>query len=773
MNTKLLSAAVLSCLTGFVAAHAQQVLATDNALTGARIEIDGIASLPAEISNLIDGDFTSVCRIDNVENVSFIFDLDRPWNVSGLNVVAGSDLALATGKITLYAYSEDQAKWNALGRSSNFKPSFPYTGTVSKATTSGGVYKEYSRYKIEITGITGSALELGEIQLLGMAESDKPLSTEANGSFSTPSKAKTPEALNDRNPKTAVEFTGVRNTNGLDDAWIQYSFDEPTAIGAYSLTTNAVSQETMRPSSWELLASDNGSDWVTLDVRCNADNFAVDTYMTTRSLTDQNGGIDFAAISDKLFDLAESDFLYKYGNGKYLIHSWHADASKIDRGYNYWWMAHAIDAYIDAYARTGKSKFQTTANSIKVGMYTAYDAGRQDLWNSYYDDMEWMNLACIRAYENFPRSNVWLSEAKQLFDWIWQGWNYDDGSEGGIRWNSGSGTGKNSCSNAPAMIGAAKLYQLTGEEEYLDKAVMIFDWMLTHSRFDDGFIKDAPGNNDRGWTFTYNQGTWIGGLLELYRITQEQKYYDIAVDLLDKCLFNRWYSPEGILREAGWADGGMFKGILIRYITNWVLSGYLDSERQYRYAQYLIENARSFYNCALQLPNLKVLPDWKHRTDRVGNGENGRPDGYYCSSNLLSGIFLLESADMLRRAGLTDDNYNVVNPAVGKPYRHYRIKFTDTHGSQDLKVAGFSLYEKASHSGVETVAAAESAPVVSVSCGRIEITGTDNALIEVYSTDGILRHSATGTAVETSLPAGIYLVRVTTPAGTTVTKLAL
>ena len=59
---------------------------------------------------------------------------------------------------------------------------------------------------------------------------------------------------------------------------------------------------------------------------------------------------------------------------------------------------------------------------IKKGMYTAYDAGRQDLWNSFYDDMEWMAIACLRAYEHFTISrNEWLTEAKQLFDWIWGG----------------------------------------------------------------------------------------------------------------------------------------------------------------------------------------------------------------------------------------------------------------------------------------------------------------------------------------------------------------
>lgn len=771
---RLISAALILSGAGFGTTQAQQVLAPDNALIGSKMEIEGMEALPAEMNNLLDGNFTSTVRFDNVKTLSIIFHLDRPWNISGWNVVAGSDLTLTTGKATLYAYSEDQAKWNSMGRSATLKPSFPHTSTVGRTNTSGGLYQPYQTFKLEISGVTGDALELSEIQLLGMPATETTLSSAENGAFAMPEKASAPEALNDGNPKTSVEFSGVRTVNGLNDAWIEYRFDTPTAIAAYSVTANANTQKAMRPSSWELLASDDGEEWVTLDVHCNADNFAVDTYRSTRSLTDQNGGIDFAAVSNRLFNLMDADFTYPYAGGKYIIHSWHPDASKIDYGYNYWWMAHVIDAYIDAFNRTGNAAFQTRANSIRTGMYTAYDAGRQDLWNSYYDDMEWMNLACIRAYESFSRGRTgWLNEAEQLFGWIWGGWNYDNGSEGGIRWNSGDGTGKNSCSNAPAIIGAAKLYQITGNEEYLEKAKMIFEWMLTHSRFDDGFIKDAPDNNNRDWTFTYNQGTWIGGLLELYRVTQEQKYYDIAVDLMDKCMFNRWYSPEGILREAGWADGGMFKGILIRYITNWVLSGYLDSERQYRYAQYLMENARSLYNCALQLPNLKVMPDWKNRADRTDSGENGRPDGYYCATNLLSGIFLLESADMLRRAGLTDNNYNVVNPAADKPYSHYRIRFTDTHGSDNLSVAGFSLYAENPNAAIENIKADSAVPVISVNGNCIEVSGASAPRVDIFSVDGILRQSAKSSRVETRLPSGIYIVRVVAPSGTAVKKVSL
>ncbi|MDE6339514.1 MAG: glycoside hydrolase family 76 protein, partial [Muribaculaceae bacterium] len=376
---------------------------------------------------------------------------------------------------------------------------------------------------------------------------------------------------------------------------------------------------------------------------------------------------------------------------------WSGNPDLINRGYNYWWMAHAVDAYVDAYARMGNRLYQSRAFQIKEGMYTAYNGGRQDLFNDYNDDMEWMCIACCHAYGSFTADkSKWLAEAVQLFDWIWQSW---DESTGGILWTVGSQRGvlssKNSCSNAPAMICANYLYEITGDESYLQKSKMIFDFMSEHSLFDDGFVKDGPENDNRGWAFTYNQGTWIGGLMGLYKATGEQKYYDIAVDLIDKSIDSRWYSPNGILCESGKGDGGLFKGIYIRYITEWVLSGLLDENRKMRYANYLLENARSLYLSALIKPDFTIMANWQDR------GESSLET--YDSSVVLSGLFLLEGVDKLRRAGILTDNYTLNNPSHGKPFRHYRLNVTANYGGNKVDINSFSLLGEHAGSGVTDI----------------------------------------------------------------------
>ena len=771
MNKTNIHIAALLATVSVAPAAAQQVLATDNALAGCKMEIEG-AQMPVTAENLFDGDDTTIFHLDNATEASMIFTLRQPWYVQGVNLVAGDNLEMAPAKVSIYGLDEEAGTWKAITRTNTaVSIQTPFTGEVARALSIG---KAYNTIKVEVTAISNStSLELAELQILGIPVTDQAISTQENGKFIMPAFAENQDAIDNRDPKTAVTLRNGSGESGLNDVWIQYSFNTPTAIRSYSVTSNRYASRAQRPTEWELLASDDGENWTTLDVRCNEGIFESEGYISTRPIgEDQLAHIDFAKLADEIHSGIRKNFMRKWGKGQYLIAAWNPDPSKIDYGYNYWWMAHAIDAYIDAYARTENRTYQNSANSIRTGMYTAYDAGRQDLWNSFYDDMEWMNLACIRGYENFTTGrDKWLEEAKQLFDWIWVGWNDDDG--GGIRWNSGDGTSKNSCSNAPAIIGAAKLYQITGEQQYLDKAIMIFDWMLTHSRFDDGFIKDSPHNDNRGWTFSYNQGTWVGGLLELYRITKDQKYYDIAVDLMDKSLFETWFSPDGIMRESGVGDGGMFKGIYIRYITNWVLSGFLDPERQYRYAQYLVENARSLYNCALIRPELKIMPDWKHRSERNEWGDNGGQDGKYFSSNLLSGLFLFESVDMLRRAGLTDENYTVINPAAGKPYRHYRINFLDNNGSSDLQVSGFALYNTTTSGINTTISDSTARPEITVENGRITVTGDSDMTVEVFSTSGTCLYRGCAGDIGQDFPHGIYVVRTTSANSSAVTKVAL
>ena len=376
-------------------------------------------------------------------------------------------------------------------------------------------------------------------------------------------------------------YNGERRYNGLLNAWFEYEFNQPTAISAYALGLTATANRDSRPCCWELMASNDQQQWVTLDVQHYAPNMFIDSYEQRYTLGATGAHIDYADVADRLLQFCEQQLERNQNNtGIYWICDWAVDASKRNEDWGgYWWAAHAVDNYVDNYRRTGKTERLTKLTKMVNG---AKARNGNTLINHFYDDMEWMALALLRACDlSASVKRQYWSQVVTLFDDIIGGWSDVDG--GGLHWNknkTGDGRYKTSCSNGPAMILAARLYQQTGEERYLEWAQRIYEYMYTHNRFPDGVIKDHATLEDHEVTFSYNQGTWVGGLLELYKITGEEHYRTTATDLLDLLLFGKWYSPKGIMNERqnyNQDDGGMFKGIFVRYLTQWLLSGRLDS----------------------------------------------------------------------------------------------------------------------------------------------------------------------------------------------------
>ncbi|MCH5219912.1 MAG: AGE family epimerase/isomerase [Muribaculaceae bacterium] len=678
MNRLCLAAMALAPLFGF----GQRIMLDSNLLDKAELRVsDGVVS---DAGLLRDYDCNTVTRLykgDNDPSVEAIFK--DAVAMRGINLVAGGDLGLAPSKLTVYGRNTDDESWTQIGRQLSASFPYPYTNTLVRTANT----KSYSQYKVSFALSSGAqCVELNEIQFLGLSSEPQRLTVDGNGRFLTSDGDVHYGGYGD-----AVSVTKQRVDNGVMDeeawqAWIEYDFDVPTSVTSYSLGGDAFASRKNRPAVWELLGSDDGINWVSLDLRVNEPQVECEDYATQYVPGVSGVYIDFNAVANDILSTIDKKFYRDYYDGKYLIDTWNKDETKCNTGYNYWWMAHAIDAYVDAYRRSNLRQHELHARAIRTGMYTAYDPGRHDLWNSYYDDMEWMCLACLRASETFSMgASTWLDEARQLFDWIWAGW---DETTGGILWNSESQRGvidsKNSCSNGPAMIAAALLYQKTGEEHYLEKAVKIFEFMNAHNLFDDGFVKDGPTNNNRGWTFTYNQGTWVGGLLELYRVTGDTKYRDIATELIDKSIDSRWYSPYGVMGESGKGDGGLFKGIYVRYITEWVLSGLLDADRQRRYASYLVENARSLCLSALVRPDMTVLANWRDRAEASSDE--------YCASVLLSGLFLVESVNRMQAAGILTNRYAVVNPEVQRPFSRYRLVTNQNFGGGNVDFCSFDLF---------------------------------------------------------------------------------
>lgn len=668
---------ILLALCAPLSLFSQKTMLESNLLKSATVTAEN--STIKNPQNLCDGNEWTLTSISG-NGAALVCEFPQEVRVTLINIVAGEKIDQAPANVKLYGRSDTGSDWTAIGRGLSFSFDRPYDNSYAR-TQSG---KAYLQYKIEFTGI--SDIQLGELQFVGYNPSLNILSTSDRGSYSTPSGKADYDGYNGE-----ISVSKSRRDLGITDdntwqSWLQFDFDTPTAIEGYTLGGKTYANRDKWPAVWQFQASNDGSEWVTLDIRANVFRVDGDNFAMEYGLGKSGVNNDFGNLLDKTYQMIDKKFLCSYGGGQFLAAFWRDNGTR-DMGYNYWWMAHAVDAYVDAFRRTGSRTYNQRANSIKTGMYTAYDAGRLDLWNSYYDDMEWMCIACCHAAKVFEGDSKWLDEARQLFDWIWQGW---DESTGGILWNNVSQRGvvdsKNSCSNGPAMIAAALLYQATGNEEYLNKAKRIFEFMNSNNLFSDGFVKDAPKNENRGWTFTYNQGTWVGGLLELYRITGDTQYRDIAVDLMDKCTASSWYSPRGILIEGdgfGDGDGGMFKGIFARYLTEWVISGLLDDERQTRYANYLLENARSLVDAAMIKPDMTFMANWQNR----GMANSGQ----YCSAVVLSALCLLEGVDRMRQEGILNDDYSIDSPFAGQAFSHYRIVASENFGANDVNFSSFAL----------------------------------------------------------------------------------
>ena len=165
--------------------------------------------------------------------------------------------------------------------------------------------------------------------------------------------------------------------------------------------------------------------------------------------------------------------------------------------------------------------------------YLAYTASRAAMkgmgsGDTYYDDNVWISREFLNAYEVLG-DEEYFDISKQVIEYIWSGWAKDD--LGGIYWFEQRKESRNTCSNAPAVILFARMYQHTQDQIYLDRAIQIYNFCYTNLRdpsdnvYWDNISNDGVVNT---WKFTYNTGSMIAAGVKLYEITQEQKYLDHA-----------------------------------------------------------------------------------------------------------------------------------------------------------------------------------------------------------------------------------------------------
>lgn len=238
--------------------------------------------------------------------------------------------------------------------------------------------------------------------------------------------------------------------------------------------------------------------------------------------------------------------------------------------FHYWWMAHAVDVLVDGLLRSREDRYAERLASFHEGLLRRNGG----VWpNELYDDMEWMALAWLRAYHATGRE-LYKETAVTLWEDIQTGWNNHMG--GGIAWQKSQLDYKNTPANAPAVILASRFYQASGDEEDLKWAHTLFNWQKEHlvdpvtGFVWDGMNRTGDGMIDKDWKYTYNQGVYIGAAVEMYRITKDHSYLEDARRTFAAAVQELTDPHFGVLPDEGTGDGGLFKGILVRYAAELV-----------------------------------------------------------------------------------------------------------------------------------------------------------------------------------------------------------
>jgi predicted alpha-1,6-mannanase (GH76 family) len=189
-----------------------------------------------------------------------------------------------------------------------------------------------------------------------------------------------------------------------------------------------------------------------------------------------------------------------------------------------------------------------------------------DFRNEYLDDSGWWGITWLKMYHRTKEAK-YLETAKSIHAHMAKNWRPDKG--GGVLWCEDADKQKtNAITNSLFLILSARLHLATNDAAYLDWAEKTLGWFRENSLYDGTGIVDAPGHKGDYWT--YNQGTYIGGLIAMSEATGKLEYLDEAARVADTVLTKSGVVlPSGVIVEklgtSGW-DVGMFKGVFIRYL---------------------------------------------------------------------------------------------------------------------------------------------------------------------------------------------------------------
>ena len=286
--------------------------------------------------------------------------------------------------------------------------------------------------------------------------------------------------------------------------------------------------------------------------------------------------------------------------------------------WHYWWQAHLLDCLLDAYLREPSPPRRAAVERLARGVRVRNL--RRGWVNDFYDDVAWFGLALQRASQAGIRHDGALAAIRER---LHNGWS--DAGGGGIWWCVGSDF-KNAPTNGPAAILLAR----SGNERDFGLALRVAEWIEQRLVDpDSGLVWDgvrvdpggpvstsqpaagssslpapdsttrpapdspmrptagsssrpAAGSSSRPAaesssrlaavhtveraTYTYCQGVYLGACVELALATGATVWTRRAHRTI-AAVSAAMTGGDGVLRTHGGGDGGLFTGILARYLA--------------------------------------------------------------------------------------------------------------------------------------------------------------------------------------------------------------
>jgi predicted alpha-1,6-mannanase (GH76 family) len=273
-------------------------------------------------------------------------------------------------------------------------------------------------------------------------------------------------------------------------------------------------------------------------------------------------------------DIAQRSLDHYFGTEwpQFLENS-HPAGTGVPETFNYWWLAHVIDARLDAFERTGDAVWRDQAEE---GYRNIVERNGGQLFNDYFDDMLWFALAILRLHEATGRES-YLDDAVAIWDHvIAEGWN--DAGGASLAWRKQQLEYKNTPANGPLVILSLRLERTVpdaGGRDFRGYATTALSWLEANLVGEDGFVEDGinregDGRVDTQWRFTYNQGLYIGAAVELARSAGQSGPHDDGS--LDRAVRTARtaiaeLSDGSVFRDEGeGGDEGLFKGVFYRYV---------------------------------------------------------------------------------------------------------------------------------------------------------------------------------------------------------------